>query len=107
MCLFCFMYMLVCMLVCWVCEGAGSFAGGWSSLAVSYCFLFLFVLEKYWINIVLYCFLCWNRLLFCLGIILEKYYWFNIVLFFLLEYYWKSMGFILFSISFCIGKVLD
>ena len=27
------MYMLVCMLVCWVCEGAGSFAGAWSSLA--------------------------------------------------------------------------
>ena len=56
MCLFCFMYMLVCiacmycfcfvlcrclyvilcMLVCWVCEGAGSFAGGWSSLAYIY-----------------------------------------------------------------------
>ena len=33
-CLFCFMYMLVCMLVCWVCEGAGSFAGACSSLAL-------------------------------------------------------------------------
>ena len=34
MCLFCFMYMLVCMLVCWVCEGAGSFAGACPSLAI-------------------------------------------------------------------------
>ena len=31
---------------------------------VSYCFLFLFVLEKYWINIGLCCFSCWKRLLF-------------------------------------------
>ena len=49
-----------------------------------------------------------EQIAFCLGIILEKYYWFNIVLFlFVLEYFWKSIGLLLFYISFCIGKVLD
>ena len=48
-----------------------------------------------------------KQIAFCVGIILEKYS-FNIVLFcFVLEYYWKSIGLLLFYISFCIGKVLD
>ena len=70
---------------------------------MSYCFLFLFVLEKYWINIVLYCFLCWNRLLFCLGIILEKYYWFNIVFFFC----WNTIGKVWVSYCFLFLFVLE
>ena len=60
-----------------------------------------------------------EQIAFCIGIILEKYYWFDIVLFFcigiLLEkygfhivfyffLYWKSIGLTLVYVAFRVGK---
>ena len=55
------------------------------------CFCIGIILEKYWFN---------STNSFCIGVLLEKY-GFHIVFYFFL--YWKSIGLTLFYIAFCVG----